>query len=334
MLPLLFALVAGGTFPSMPGYPGTAPGPALTLSHASTPAPAPASVKVIVLSTMLTDFKGIGEWGFAALVEVGDRRYLYDTGERPETVLKNAEELGLDLSTVTDVILSHHHWDHVGGLLTLRRAMQAKNPAALSRVHVAPGIFQRRRKEDGSEENDMPRIRAEYEATGGRFIEHASPAELSPGVWITGPVPRAHNERNWSPGVRLITPDGFVEDTLPEDQALVVLTSDGPLVITGCGHAGIVNIMQYAQRVAAQRSVATVVGGLHLFRAPEPVLAWTAARMREAGVRYLLGAHCTGVEAVYRLRELAGLDRKRAVVGAVGSSYTSGAGLDPLELAR
>jgi 7,8-dihydropterin-6-yl-methyl-4-(beta-D-ribofuranosyl)aminobenzene 5'-phosphate synthase len=318
MLALLVSLLAAGPSAGSPPH--------------SSPAPDP--VKITVLSTMLTDMRGIGEWGFAALVEVGNRRYLFDTGERPETVLKNAEELGLDLSTVTDVILSHHHWDHVGGLLTLRRAMQAKNPTALSRVHVAPGIFQRRLKEDGTEENDMPRIRTEYEATGGRFIEHAGPAELSPGVWLTGPVPRANNERNWSPGNRLVTPDGFAEDTLPEDQALVVLTSDGPLVITGCGHAGIVNIMQFAERVAAQRSVATVFGGLHLYRAAEPALAWTADQMRAAGVRYLLGAHCTGIEAVYRLRELAGLDRRRAVVGAVGASYTSGSGLEPLGLAR
>ncbi|HEU4648820.1 MAG TPA: MBL fold metallo-hydrolase [Gemmatimonadales bacterium] len=332
MLAFLLAFAAGAPLPPAPGLLTTVPVAALPTAPPT--GPAPGSVKVTVLSTMLTDLKGVGEWGFAALVEVGDRRYLFDTGERPETVLKNAEELGLDLSTVTDVILSHHHWDHVGGLLTLRRAMQAKNPQALSRVHVAPGIFQRRLKEDGSEENDMPRIRTEYERTGGRFIEHAGPAELSPGVWITGPVPRANKERNWSPGVRLVTPNGIAEDTLPEDQALVVLTSDGPLVITGCGHAGIVNIMQYAERVAAQRSIATVVGGLHLFSAPEQTLAWTADHMRDAGVRYLLGAHCTGIEAVYRLRELAGLDRKRAVVGAVGSSYTSGAGLDPLGLAR
>ena len=196
MLALLLSLLAAG--PLAPAH--SVPAAASPSPSPPAPAPAPAPVKVTVLSTMLTDAKGVGEWGFAALVEVGDRRYLFDTGERPETVLKNADELGLDLSTVTDVILSHHHWDHVGGLLTLRRAMQAKNPAALSRVHVAPGIFQRRVKPDGTEENDMPRIRTEYEATGGRFIEHARPAELSPGVWITGPVPRANNERNWSRG--------------------------------------------------------------------------------------------------------------------------------------
>jgi 7,8-dihydropterin-6-yl-methyl-4-(beta-D-ribofuranosyl)aminobenzene 5'-phosphate synthase len=80
--------------------------------------------------------------------------------------------------------------------------------------------------------------------------------------------------------------------------------------------------------------VRAVVGGLHLLDADEPSLAWTAGLMREAGVRHLLGAHCTGLEAVYRLRALLGLDRTTAVVGAVGSSYSSTAGLDPRWLAH
>ena len=75
------------------------------------------ALRVTVLSTMLTDHTGVGEWGFAALVEVDGRRLLFDTGERPETVLQNARELGIDLSTVTDIVLSHHHADHAGGLL-------------------------------------------------------------------------------------------------------------------------------------------------------------------------------------------------------------------------
>ena len=92
------------------------------------------ALRVTVLSTMLTDHTGIGEWGFAALVEVDGRRLLFDTGERPETVLQNARELGIDLSSVTDIVLSHHHADHAGGLMTLRKALAKQNPAALSRV--------------------------------------------------------------------------------------------------------------------------------------------------------------------------------------------------------
>ena len=103
------------------------------------------SLRVLILSTMLAN-KGIGEWGFAALVEVDGRRILFDTGRYPDTVLRNARELGVDLSDVTDVVLSHFHGDHTGGLLTLRRELSGENKAAISKVHVAKGIFLSRRR--------------------------------------------------------------------------------------------------------------------------------------------------------------------------------------------
>lgn len=116
--------------------------PAVGISAAEMPAKA-SVIKVTMLSTMLADLVGIGEWGFAALVEADGYKVLFDTGARPETVLRNAEELGIDLSQVTDVILSHNHDDHIGGLLKLRQTLQAKNPAALSRAHAATGICRR-----------------------------------------------------------------------------------------------------------------------------------------------------------------------------------------------
>lgn len=294
------------------------------------------AAKVTVLSTMLADLTGIGEWGFAALVEVDGYRLLFDTGAREETVLRNAEELKIDLTDVTDVILSHHHRDHTGGLLTLRRALSSRNPRALSRAHLATGIFLPRRSpgQGDSDANPMPAVRDAYEATGAKMLEHSKAERLAPGVWLTGPVARRYPERNFPKNARVVTRDGIVEDTIPEDQSLVVQTEDGLVVVTGCGHAGIGNILAQAREMVPGVPVRAVVGGLHLLDADETSLAWTAERMREAGVRQLLGAHCTGLEAVYRLRALLGLDRRTAVVGAVGSSYSSTAGLDPRWLAH
>ena len=298
--------------------------------------PAPAAeakaqdVKVTILSTMLAD-QGIGEWGFAALVEVDGYRLLFDTGARPETVLRNAEELKVDLTTVTDVLLSHHHGDHTGGLLTLRDSVRGKSASALSRAHVAPGMFLSRRRADrgDAEANRMPSVRASYEASQGQVVEHAKAEAVAPGVWVTGPVARRHPERNFGKGVSLRTPTGLAEDTVPEDMSVVVETTDGLVVITGCGHAGIGNILAQARDMLPGVPVQTVIGGLHLYDADEKTLAWTAERMREASVRQLLGAHCTGIEAVYRLRALLGLDRKTAVVGAVGAGYSSKEGIRP-----
>src|SRR5271169_3337727 len=87
------------------------------------------TLKVTILSTMLAD-DGIGEWGFAALVEADGHRVLVDTGARPQTVLLNARELGVDLASVKEVVLTHNHADHTGGLVTLRTELMKTNPAA------------------------------------------------------------------------------------------------------------------------------------------------------------------------------------------------------------
>ena len=138
-------------------------------------------VKITVLSTMLAE-EGVGEWGFAALVEVDGYRLLFDTGAREETVLRNAEELKVDLTNVTDVLLSHHHADHTGGLLRLRQAKWGGGKA-LSRAHVASGHFLPRRRGDGdaTERNPMIATRAAYEAGGGQIVEHARAEQLAPG---------------------------------------------------------------------------------------------------------------------------------------------------------
>src|SRR6185369_7872890 len=97
-------------------------------------------LKVTILSTMLAD-EGIGEWGFSALIEADGHRLLVDTGARPNTVLSNVGDLHIDLSDVKEVVLTHNHDDHTGGLVTLRREFMKKNPQALSVAHVGKGIM-------------------------------------------------------------------------------------------------------------------------------------------------------------------------------------------------
>ncbi len=326
---LLLALTSVAT--AAPGPGSAQPGPP------KVPAARANAVKVTILSTMLAGDvdAGVGEWGFAALLEVDGKRLLVDTGARPETVLKNAAELKVDLATVTDVVLTHAHPDHTGGLVTLRRELQKQQPTALSKAHVGKDFFATRVRTDGSTD-DNGGLRKAYEALGGSFVEHAGPVELVPNVWFTGPVPRPNNERNWTPRGK-IRRDAktLVEDTVPEDSSIVVDMPEGLLVVTGCGHAGIVNISEYARKLrGADKRIEAVVGGLHLFNQSDDQVAWTGRKLKELGVHFLLGAHCTGIEAVFRLRDLLGLARATAVVGAVGASFTRGKGIDPRALAH
>jgi 7,8-dihydropterin-6-yl-methyl-4-(beta-D-ribofuranosyl)aminobenzene 5'-phosphate synthase len=302
--------------------------------EAARPASRVQTLTVTVLSTMLADTRGLGEWGFAALVEADGHRLLFDTGARPDTVLANARELGIDLAGVRDVVLSHHHGDHTGGLVALRRELGKTDPRAVSRAYVGPGIFLSRPADDGRETNATVALKGPYEAAGGRFVEVDRPTEVFPGTWLTGPVPRRHPERNWSGQMQVRTAQGLVEDTLPEDLSLVLDTDKGLVVVTGCGHAGVVNIVEYARAAVRPAPVHALIGGRHLFSADDKALGWTGDRLREAGVSHLLGAHCTGVEAVYELRGLLRLERKSCVVGAVGSRFDLKTGIEPGTIAR
>ena len=292
------------------------------------------ALKITLLSTMLVgDVAGLGEWGFSALIEADSHHVLLDTGAHPDTVLQNARDLNIDLSDVKEVILTHNHADHVGGLMTLRREMMKRDPSALSVVHVARGIFYSRPTRKG-EDNEMVGLKKEYEATGGKFIEHEDAAEIFPGAWLTGPVPRKYPERNWSVSGKVQTPAGLVEDNIPEDQSLVLDTPEGLVVVTGCGHAGIVNILTFARQEFPNQSVQAIIGGLHLFPATDEQLNWTADKLKEFRVANLMGAHCTGIEAVYRIRGRLALPRASAVVGTVGASFVLGEGIHPGSLAK
>jgi 7,8-dihydropterin-6-yl-methyl-4-(beta-D-ribofuranosyl)aminobenzene 5'-phosphate synthase len=221
----------------------------------------------------------------------------------------------------------------VGGLLTLRREFMKQHPDAFSIAHVSKGIFYSRPLPE-REGNRMIAIRKDYEAIGGKFIEHDGWAEIFPGAWVTGPVPREYPERNWSAAIKVQTPNGLVEDNIPEDQSLVLNTTQGLVVITGCGHAGIINILTDANGKFHDRPVYGVIGGLHLYAATDEQLDWTAGEMKKFHVANLLGAHCTGIESVFHLRDRAGLTRKTAVVATVGSTFTLADGIAVGELAK
>jgi 7,8-dihydropterin-6-yl-methyl-4-(beta-D-ribofuranosyl)aminobenzene 5'-phosphate synthase len=217
----------------------------------------------------------------------------------------------------------------------LRRSVLAKTPAALARTHVGAGMFYPRTSGvPRVEGNPMIAIKGAYEEMGGAFIVHTKPVQLYPGVWLTGPVQRKYPERNWSGRGQVTTPAGVVEDSLPEDMALVVDTEQGLVVLAGCGHAGVVNTIDHARTVIRPTRVHALIGGLHLFAAKEETLGWTAEKLRGFGVDHLIGAHCTGIETVFRLRTDLGLDRARAVVGAVGAKFELGRGIDPRNIAK
>lgn len=284
-------------------------------------------LEITILSSQVSEsVSGLGEWGFAALVEADGRKLLFDTGARPDTVLRNARTLGIDLSDVEDVVLSHNHQDHTGGLIAMRRALMEANPRALSRAYVAPAIFATRRNEPPSW-TSMAEKRRQFEALGGEFVLIEAPRELMPGLWLAGPPPRQHEESSMALLSKIeVEVDGAWQlDTVPEDMPLVAVTTDGVFLLTGCGHSGLVNNVLFAQKLTGAR-VKGAIGGFHLFLYSDDELRWTAEELKRAGVEVLSAAHCTGIESAMLLRSLMGAARDQVYVSGVGAVFSSAGG--------
>ena len=291
-------------------------------------------LNVTVLSTNLAEVHGRGEWGWSALVEADGRCVLFDTGNHADTVLSNAGVLGVDLGCVTDVVLSHHHADHTGGLLTLVDAYRKRGGALFARVHVARGFFLSRPRATGEEGNTMIAARERLADVGIEIRVHDEPTEIIPGIWVTGPIERQHAEKNYPTHLNVATAEGVVADYIPESQGLAVRTGEGFLVVLGCGHAGIVNTLDYVRNSIATAPIAGVMGGFHLFNANDETLDWAGQQLARIAPKNVMGAHCTGVEPLYHLRRTAGMTRQSAVIGSVGATFELGRGFTPGPLAH
>lgn len=294
------------------------------------------AVKVTILSSNLANGATVGEWGLSALVEVDDHCVLFDAGRYPDTVIRNASVLDVDLSCVTDVVLSHFHFDHTTGLIPLIEDLRKGNSQAIRRVHVATGFFLPRRIPSASGEKEFNQIialRESFDALGVQFIEYDAPTEILPSVWVSGPIERRYAEKNYPSTIKVNLGGEWVEDFVPDSQALTVVTDRGHIVLLGCGHSGVGNALTHIQSRILDAPIHALMGGLHLYAANDETLGWTADLLRTIGVQHLLAGHCTGIEPLMRLRTGLNLTRATAVVGAVGSQFIYGQGIKATAIA-
>ncbi len=317
---------------------------AATAARADHPAPDPSTpvvddYRITILSDAIPGRKTIGEWGFAALVEVtaggATRRILFDTGDKPGTVLSNAATLGIDLCTVEDVVLSHHHADHTGGLLNLRNTCVARGHPEALRTAWAGGqeILWSRLGADGLEKNPLLSSGAaqSYIASGGTIdVGTGGPRQLLvPGVYLTGHVPRAYDERTYLPvtPMQMWNPElgRYVEELVPEDQALVINTASATVVLTGCAHSGAVNTLLAARSIVGGEPYLVLAGGLHWYQMERgdkhqvSTVDWEADTMQQLNVTAMLGGHCTGFERFFYIRDYLKYDASQAAMAAVGT---------------
>lgn len=243
----------------------------------------------------------LGEHGFAALIErEGQEPLLFDTGQGL-TLLHNAKRLRKDLAKVRKVIISHGHYDHAGGLMPLLKESGGRE------VFAHDGIFApRHRVKDTGDcyPIGIPFERAAFEEAGATFNLSTSFREITPGIMLTGEVPRATGFEAGDQGL-FCDCSGQEVDSTPDDQSLVIETGRGLVILLGCCHAGLVNTLEHIAYQSGRRDVYAVIGGTHLGFCGQEQLEKTIEAIRRAGVRKLAVSHCTGFAAAARLsREL------------------------------
>ncbi len=239
----------------------------------------------------------LGEHGFSALIEPteGDP-LLFDTGQGL-TLLHNAGRMNKDLSLVKQVVISHGHYDHSGGLVPLLEQCGAKQ------VLGHPSLFRSRyRVKDTGEcyPIAIPASREELEQRGAAFDLSKEFRAVAPGIFLTGEVPRVTDFETGDQGLYCDC-SGQELDSTPDDQSLVLETEKGLVLIMGCCHAGFVNTVEHVAYMTGRRDIYAVVGGTHLGFCSQQQLAMTIAAVRTIGIKKLAASHCTGFAASARL---------------------------------
>ncbi|NTV49587.1 MAG: MBL fold metallo-hydrolase [Geobacteraceae bacterium] len=239
----------------------------------------------------------IGEHGFSALIEpaVGDP-LLFDTGQGL-TLLHNARRMNKDLSLVKQVIISHGHYDHAGGLKPLLEECGPKL------VYGHPSVFKPRYRVKDTDECysiGIPVSREELETAGAAFDLSNEFRAIAPGVYLTGEVPRVTGFETGDQGLYCDC-NGHESDHTIDDQSLLLETERGLVLLLGCCHAGLINTLEHIAKMTGRRDVYAVIGGTHLGFCGQEQLTSTIAALRNMGIKKLAASHCTGFAASARL---------------------------------
>lgn len=273
-------------------------------------------IRITVLcENLVGKLVGAGEHGFSAFIETDKGNYLFDTGGG-RSILPNSLTLNKDLKSIRKIFLSHGHYDHTGGL---SEVLKLKGKVD---VHAHPHVFLDRIAVLKEEDREIKRFigirhkKRYLESLGANFVFNRDFMEVEKGLFFTGEVPRQTNFEKSDP--RLFSEmDGTVtNDLFLDDQSLILDTNKGIILILGCAHSGMINIINHVINKMGKEKFHVILGGTHLdFLTPEQ-LEESITSLKKMEVEKIGVSHCTGLRAAFRLHQEFG---ERFFYGCVGS---------------
>ncbi|PKM88132.1 MAG: MBL fold metallo-hydrolase [Firmicutes bacterium HGW-Firmicutes-12] len=241
----------------------------------------------------------IAEHGWSVFLETPEGNYLLDTGQG-QAIINNARILNIDLDSIRGIILSHHHYDHTGGLFAVLENIKRKIPVYVHADLFKESFFQRQGQ---VKHIGIPHNRLLLETMGAEFVFNKEVQEIIPGVFMTGEVPRITTYEKGDKDLVIRVGNGFIADTVLDDQSLVIKTQQGLFIILGCAHSGIINTIEYALKITGEERIHTIIGGTHLGPVSEEQKAESIKALKEYSIARLGVSHCTGLLASARLSQ-------------------------------
>ena len=255
------------------------------------------------------------EHGLSFWIEYGNNKILFDTGQS-ESILYNAKTLDIDLAQTDAIILSHGHYDHAGGLPSVI------NIALNAKIYLHPAATEPKFSKNVSGVKSIGMSDSAKKAIRGRHvIWTATPAQLFPGIAVTGQVPRMNDFEDVG-GAFFVDENCQKPDDLLDDQTLFIESAKGLIVVLGCAHSGVVNTLDYISKSTGQNKIYAVVGGMHLLRASRMRIANTIEAFKKYDIQKVVPLHCTGRKAMEDLKHALG--NKCMFLGAGGRISLSG----------